>query len=360
MSPSERWNNGLDGSANVQGTDLDLYDLWRLFRQRWKVLLLAAALPAIVLFLISSFVLRHTWAAVATLRPINQQSQLAQMMGVMGGGLLGSTVSGLGSALGLSPQNDEAEEYITILESYDFTMNLVTRHRLENYLSKPGWLSRWGLWSHTSPPSNWTFYKTMTERFHSEFDLDSGNLELRFVDQDKAMAARILSWYVDGLRDMLRAENIRNSQNALTALQQQARATEDVFLQSQLYQLAAVQLQNVKIAEAQSDFAFKEIQSPVVSDRPYSPHPMRNAAIGGLAGMLSAIMWILIGFSNGRPETGRVLLQGDSVVEYPENSTQYGWRPGNRPAIEEGLAANGETVASAADAPASSKSKRTA
>ena len=84
------------------------------------------------------------------------------------------------------------------------------------------------------------------------------------------MARYILAFYIEDLRDWERQDEAEDSFLALDVLRREAQHSPDVMLQSQLYQLAGVQIEMAKAATAQSDFAFKEIQAPAVADRPYS------------------------------------------------------------------------------------------
>ncbi len=282
------------GLHERHGASLDLVLLLRHFRTRWKWLALGALAPLSLTLLITQFAMQPKWQAVATLRPVNKQMQLSQLTGLLPGSLFGAGMGSLGSMLGMSQQSDEADEYMTILKSYDFTVKIAHQHHLTDYLGTPG--KSWVDWLTGQPDvdRDWACYKAMQKRFSCDFDLDTGNLELSVIDYNPAMARRILSWYIEGLRENLRAEEIRDSKSALKALRTEAATTEDAYLQAQLYQLAALQLQNAKLAEAESDYAFKEVQSPVVGGTPYSPRPLRYAAVAGLCGEVSAILWILV------------------------------------------------------------------
>jgi hypothetical protein len=147
----------------------------------------------------------------------------------------------------------------------------------------------------------------MQNRFDCKFNADTGNLDLSFLDADPAMSRAILGWYMSDLREKLRAEEVRRSRAAMESLRTEARRSDDPFLQAQLYNLSAVQMQNLKMAEAESDFAFKVIQSAVVPNKPYGPRPMLDAAIVGLAGVLAASLWILLGAPLEQPDIDRVL-----------------------------------------------------
>lgn len=287
----------LTNNANV-----DLLEWGRLIRAKWKLIALCTCLPLLAMLLVTSSLMTSKWSAIASLRPVTQQSQMLQLMGQLPGSIF-SVGGSIGSLFDVSSELDEAQEYTSILESYDFTVKLVETRKLEGHLLKKGpggplqWIGgllRWlGL---TSPvrDRNWQLYEIMTGRFDCRFNDDSGNLELSFIDADPKMAKTILEWYVDGLREVLRKQIVDDSGKALLALRMAAQSTTDVYLQGQLYQLTALQLQGEKLAEAESDFAFKTVQSPVVPARPYSPRPLLDAGIAGFAGFGACVLCILL------------------------------------------------------------------
>jgi hypothetical protein len=304
-------NKNLDNTGLVPRDNreeaLDLLELGRLLIRRWRLVVLSGAVPALLCFFVAKFVVTPEWGAVATVRPIDRQMQMQSFMGLGYASIMGS----LGSASELLHQgmeSDEAQEYTSILGSYDFTLQLIERHGLANHLlNQSPWYSpsrllrsltsALGSRQSSDATVKWKMYELMGDRFDCEFNVDTGNLELRFVDKDPEMAGKILAWYVSDLREMLRAQEIRSIRWALESLRSEAAKTADAYLQGQLYQLSAIQLQNLTMAGAESDFAFKVIQSPVVPSRPYSPRPVLDAAILGLAGAIAAVLWLVVGAS---------------------------------------------------------------
>lgn len=326
-------NNNLDNTRFVPRDEreepLDLLELGRLLMRRWRLIVLSGCIPAALFFLFAKLVLTTKWGAVATLRPIDRQTQMQSFMGLGAASIMGS-LGGAAAVLQQGVESDEAQEYSSILDSYDFTIKLVQEHQLASYLadqspwySPPRLLralrSALGPRKNSDAEAKWKIYEAMSDRFNCEFDVDSGNLELRFVDKDPEMARKILEWYVSDLREILRAQEMRSTRRALESLRSEAARTPDAYLQGQLYQLSAVQLQNLTMAGAESDFAFKIIQSPVVPNRPYSPRPLRDAAILGFAGAVAAVLWLVVGASlREHTDKDSILLGSNDLERYQE------------------------------------------
>lgn len=350
MSSNGSEPNGLYEPRSEQAQGLDLLELGGMLKRRWKVILLSGCVPAVVIFLMTKFVLTPQWAALASLRPLSKQSQMAAFMSLAGGGVLGSL--GAASLLEISPESVEAQEYTSILESYDFTSNLLRQHHLAEYLSidRSHWYSpsRWRRWltrlinslsssGKLNQGKGWKLYEAMQDRFHCEFNLDTGNMDLRFLDVDPVMTQKILDWYISDLQAVLRSQEMRSTRSAMDSLSAAAAGTADPYLRSDLYQLAAIQVENLKMAEAQSDFAFKVIQSPVVPDRPYSPRPSLDGALAGVGGLISAVLWILVAASMRQGEIGGALLLGEADrAGFGETAADT--QSGNRPVPEARLA----------------------
>ncbi len=98
-----------------------------------------------------------------------------------------------------------------------------------------------------------------------------GALTLHFIYPNPATARNVLGLYIKNLSDKLRQSQAHSAAAARASLTDEAKRTSDLLLQNQLYELIARQLEQEKVAEAETDFAFKTIQTPVVPDRPFKP-----------------------------------------------------------------------------------------
>jgi len=105
------------------------------------------------------------------------------------------------------------------------------------------------------------------------------------------MAQTILGFYVDDLRAKLREEQVGTTTATAKSLRDEAGSTPDTLLQQQLFQLIAEQLQQQKLAMVDANFAFKVIDAPRASDRPYSPSVL---LVTGLAFVVTLFISCLI------------------------------------------------------------------
>ena len=277
--------------------EISLFAYWYLLKSQWRVIAISALAVMFVTALVCKVALTKVWQATAVLRPVSLQGQQANLSGgMLAGGF--TSMGTMSSLLGSTEEGSIANEYMAIMKSYDFTMALLKGHNLTAYISEPH--SRWFSWMYSSNPSDWQLYQRMLGRFACSFDPDTGNLALTFVDTDKDMSARILNFYIEDLREWERKQQRDSASAALRALGEEARSVEDPMLQSHLYQLSAMQLEMAKAATAQSDFAFKKIQSPVAPNRAYSPRTSIDMILAGIGTVFVISAFFILRDAMGR------------------------------------------------------------
>jgi LPS O-antigen subunit length determinant protein (WzzB/FepE family) len=251
--------------------EIDLFRVWLHVKRYFWIALLIAAAAAAAGYLTSMLVSTRLFLATALLRPMNQASLLNSMQGNILGGGLGELLPGLN--LG----EDRAQELVAILKSHTFTQQLIEQYHLRDELAPQPIRN-------ALRPSDWEVYQRMEKRFDCGYDRMTGNITLQFLASSRQRALAVLAGYIENLRKKLRTEEMEEAHEAIVSLRQEAVATADTILQTQLYQLIALQLQRQKLAEVQADFDFKVIDPPMVPDKPARPRPAIAAAVtGGLA-----------------------------------------------------------------------------
>jgi LPS O-antigen subunit length determinant protein (WzzB/FepE family) len=241
----------------------------------WKYIAALTVAAFVIAALLAKFVMVKQYRAEAILRPVSQ------LMPSGVGSASSNPVSLSSALLGNSMSTGRSQEITTIMQSFDFSLAMVQRHHLQDEL-----LSEAGGWKGDSDPQ-WTVFRLLQDRFLADFSLRTGNVTLEYLAPSRAMAQQILGYYIDDLREMLRDEQIRNTGVAVKSLKEEAKSTPDSLLEAQLYQMVAEQMQQQKTAIVEADFAFKVLQSPAASDRPYSPKP---ALVAGIAGIVVLFM----------------------------------------------------------------------
>ena len=273
--------------TDAQHATLQFLYYVELLRARW--LLIASLTIGIGLGygLYTKFLTVKWYRAQAIITPVSPEAGLS-----MGMGGAGEMVDGLGGGIasilegGGADTVTLAERYTAIMNSYAFTTDLVNKYHLEHTIV--------GVRSKNAPTvTKWSIHTMVADRFSTEYDFKSGNLSLYFLDPSPAEAQRVLGFYLDSLRDKLRNEEVQAGASAAASLDEEVRKTSDALLQTQLYELMARQIQREKIAQVQSDFAFKVIEPPVVPDYYFEPKARHNAVLAASITFVLVCIWIL-------------------------------------------------------------------
>ena len=301
--------------SDTQFAALHLLHYVQLLWSRWIIIGLATVAAGLGYGLITKYVLVKYYRAQALIAPISSSSGgLGSMSGA--GDMMDSMGGGLMSLFNLASGGDSAsvaERYLSIMNSYAFTTDLIKRYHLERKIVDSH--------SKNAPTvTRWQLHRAILSRFSAEYNYRSGNLELYFQDPDPQDAQRILGYYLDSLRDKLRNEEVQSALAAATSLQEEIRKTSDALLQTQLYELMARQVQREKVAQVQADFAFKVIEPPVVPDNYYAPSARKNATLAAALTFVLFCGWYIASDFIKRARTRLADIQQTETVEQPQPS----------------------------------------
>jgi hypothetical protein len=258
-----------------------------LLRSRWLLIASLTVGIGLAYGLYTKYLTVKWYRAQAIVTPVAPEASLS-----MGTGGAGEMVDGLGGGIasilegGSADTVTLAERYTAIMNSYAFTTDLVNKYHLEHNIV--------GVRSPKAPTvTKWSMHTMISDRFTTEYDYKSGNLTLYFLDPSPVEAQRVLGFYLDSLRAKLRNEEVQAGASAAASLEEEVRKSSDALLQTQLYELMARQIQRQKIAEVQSDFAFKVVEPPVVPDNYFLPKARHNATLASSLTFALVCTWIL-------------------------------------------------------------------
>jgi LPS O-antigen subunit length determinant protein (WzzB/FepE family) len=258
----------------------------------WRIIAVAALAAMVLTALTTSLLLRKSYRAIAILRPIPKAATASRIAGMFGVG--GAAISPLASLMGGAggPGADEAQEYMTILQSFAFNTALIDRHHLDPKLFHPTPFPFLSLFEYNDP--RWRAYKRMQKWFSCEYSIKTGNVTLYFKGRSPSDAETILGYYVDDLREKLRYREVQSAKAAIDSMKTEARVTSDALLQSQLYELIAKQTQQLKLAQVEADFAFNVLEPPAAPDKPYSPFVILDSTLAGLLALVASSAFVVV------------------------------------------------------------------
>jgi uncharacterized protein involved in exopolysaccharide biosynthesis len=255
----------------------DLRDYLAPLYRAWGLLAIVTIVAMLAAYAVSKFELTRWYQASAIIKPMTPQQTAGRLQGLVGGTNLGM----LGEFVGSQYNSDAAQEYITILTSFNFVTALVERHRLEDEI----------LPARSFPDADarkWAVYRAMLQRIRCDYSVKNSSIALSFTDPSRARAQRILTYEIDDLRERLRSREVHNAADAVASLNQRLKTISDTLLAREIYELIAVQIQRQQLAEIEADFAFTVLQPSVAPDLPVWPKSLLNAIASGLLAMVLA------------------------------------------------------------------------
>jgi hypothetical protein len=287
VTPLER---SLTAEAAPRGSEfdeaIDLLPYLLVLRDSWRTIATVVVLAVAATFFASKFLIRRSYRAIAIVRPTPRFA----MQSRLSGSSMPENLASLANVTG-GRGADEAQEYTTILQSFAFTTALIERRRVDP--PGAGIVGRLLSLLAGSDDPQWQQYRQMADRFSCDYSALTGNLTLYYQSDSAPDAQRVLGYYIDDLRDKLRQRDVQQANTAIDSMKSEAHATSDYLLQTQLYELIARQLQQLKLAEVQADFAFTVLEPPIAPRRPYRPAIPLNCGLAALLGALGAGIWVL-------------------------------------------------------------------
>ncbi len=327
LAPNAR-DSGRPGPLHLtesQRAALQILHYAGLLREHWILIVSATIGIGLAAGLYAKFFMVKFYRAQAVITPLNPDSAMGGSLSMSGP--FGGVSSGLASLMSMGGSSDEAtlaERDKAIMTSYAFTTDLIDRHHLTQHIA--------GGHQNGKPVSRWILYRKLSANLTSEFDFRSGNLTVYFLDPDPAEARRILGYYLDGLRDQLRNEEVESAASIAASLQDEIRKTSDALLQTQLYELMARQIQRQTIAQVQSDFAFRVVEPPVVPD--FAAFPLaRNIAT--LVSFVTLVVLCAFFVIRDFVHRAREQLGGAAYAPEPARVSEPNWTVGERADLPE-------------------------
>jgi hypothetical protein len=292
--------NQLSPVQQLDDDQIDLLPYLRKLGERWRLIALWVGLTVLATALFDVFLADRTYRAEAVIRPIASAAVEGRIEGFQGG--LGGAAGGLGGlAAALGGGSNDADEYTAIMLGFEFNTALAEHHKLPAGLSETSWLE--ALVNYGSPLNpKWETYRNLQSLFECSYAHDTGNMTLYFIASSPAEAQQILTYYINDLRDLLRAREISTVSVAIDSLRAEALSTADPILRSELYNLEAKQLERRKMAQVEADFAFRVLDAPAASDKKYRPLTLLDCLVTGLAAALGAALFVLFRYRPSQEE----------------------------------------------------------
>jgi ElaB/YqjD/DUF883 family membrane-anchored ribosome-binding protein len=279
-----------EGVQDTISVDAVIAATWRM---RWMVLgcvVLCTALAAA-----AAFVMTPKYRVEVVMIPVKADDTRSALSSAIG--QLGGLASLAGVALGGGGNKDE---YISYLNSHDFTARFIEDEKLLPLLFYRKWDAKNGRWNVDEPedvPTLADGVDLFDKGVRSvQEDRRTGLVTLSILWRDRELAAKWANLMVERVNRDLRARAIADSEASIAYLRSEVANTDVVELRQSLYRLLENQIKTVMFARVRAQYAFKVIDPAYVPDADRFVRPKRLAMIliGALAGLVGGLLLVAL------------------------------------------------------------------
>ena len=265
----------------------DEIDLRKLIKTLW-----AGRVVIIVCTVIATSV-AVSYALLAT--KIYRSQASVQIRDEKGPGLT-SQLSGLAALAGISVggQNQNRELALAALKSRVVIHRMVEEENLLPILYADVWDSSNNRWQTPNPPTPWQAYEQFTNKILSvSVDKSSGIVTIGVEWRDPKLAAAWVEALIVRVNTFVNEAIIREAEQNLKFLDQQAQATSVVELQKTIFSMMEGEIKRLMVARNPETAPLRVIDPAVMAERSVRPKRALIVTLGILAGGLMGGMIVL-------------------------------------------------------------------
>jgi uncharacterized protein involved in exopolysaccharide biosynthesis len=276
---------------SYQPGELVFADFFRALRGHLTLLLIATLSGAVSAGVLSFFVTARYDATVVMMAV--DSSNLSSALGVS------PALSGLiGAGLGLGAKSKE-QEAVAVLESRSFAVSFIQQENALPVIFPELWDAQRRTWRTKSgkPPSLNAAFKRFDRNIRTlRRNSETGLVELTIRLPDRILAAQWANKLAARLNDELRARVIAEAQASLRFLDAELERTPVVGVRAAIFKLVESQTKEIMLAKVREQYALRitDPAAPADVDDPAFPKPAVLVALGGLAGALLAVLFVLL------------------------------------------------------------------
>ncbi|MDB4178043.1 Wzz/FepE/Etk N-terminal domain-containing protein [Gammaproteobacteria bacterium] len=296
MSDSENNTNLDDGIA-----------IKEIFNAIWgkKIFIFSFTLLAAILSILYALSLQNIYTSEAVLAPANPKNSLSNQL---------SGFSSLAGIAGINlPQETggKAQEALERIKSYDFFVEQIIPYiKFENLVAVKEWdrknnkiyydnnifnsdTNKWGVSEATSvslKPSNQDAYITYSKILSISEDRKNSFVSIRIDHKSPYIAELWLKILIKNINNHMRELDKAVAKNAINFLNESIISAQLAEVKLVISKLLESQIQTLTLAEANYNYIFKPISSPIVPERKSSPKRASICIIGTILGFILSIL----------------------------------------------------------------------
>ena len=300
--PTDQLNNNYD----------DEIDLRELFHVLWDKIFYIGAITSIfsLISIIYALMLPNIYQSQAVMMPMEDNQGMSGMLG---------QYSGMASLAGISLPSEsgsKAQEAIARIQSFEFFSNSFLPHiKLENLMAVKKWNrasntltydasdfnSESGQWVRkvkpprsTIPSSQEAYKKQYQEIMSVSEDKKTSFVTLSVEHQSPVIAQQWVEIMMDQIDQVMRDQDRQTALQSIAYLNSLAPTVNYEEISKALASLQQEQMKRLMMVEANENYIFKVLDSPIVPEMKVKPSRSLIVILGTMLGMMLSVLGVLV------------------------------------------------------------------
>ncbi|MDC1401122.1 Wzz/FepE/Etk N-terminal domain-containing protein [Gammaproteobacteria bacterium] len=299
--PTDQFNNNYD----------DEIDLRESFHVLWDKISYIRAITSIfsLISIIYALMLPNIYQSQAVMMPMEDNQGMSGMLG---------QYSGMASLAGISLPSEsgsKAQEAIARIQSFEFFSNSFLPHiKLENLMAVKKWNqasntltydasafnSESGQWMRkvqpptSTIPSSQEAYKQYQEIMSVSEDKKTSFVTLSVEHKSPVIAQQWVEIMMDQIDQVMRDQDRQTAKKSIEYLNTLAPTVNYEEIKQALSSLQQEQMKRLMMVEANDNYIFKVLDSPIVPEMKVKPKRLLIVILGTILGMMLSVLGVLV------------------------------------------------------------------
>lgn len=297
-----------DANGAVLNEDLaQLYDFAGALRRRWLVIVCGALLGT-GLATALSYYMKPVYRGFATLAPVSPYSDpfggsIENSLSEIGGTLVALT----GAGGGLTDQDRETDEAMTVMESREFTQSFISDNDLLPVLFPKLWDPQERRWKPgVKVPTLERGFAVFDDIRKIDRNDDNDFVTIQIDWRDRTLAAKWANEIANRLNAEMRRRAIVGADASLEYLKKELASTSDVDTRESIARLMETEIRKKMMAHVTDEFALRFVDRALVPDADFPARPKKLILIsaGFLLGALLGVAACLLAYRRELTDSG--------------------------------------------------------
>jgi len=271
--------------------EFSLFDIWRILT-RYKWMILAVTVLCVLASTLFALLMTPVYRAEVLIAPVTESDNNSRFAAQL------DEFGGIAALAGINMERGgRKNEAIATLKSRMFTEQFIKDEKLLPVLFQKEWDEENQRWDDADPediPTLGDAYEVFDEEVRRiREDRKTGLVVLSIEWEDPDEAARWANELVRRVNALLRKKAVRESESAISYVQEQLKQTSVVELQQVLHRLIESEMKEIILAKINREFAFRVIDPAVAAEEAFKPNIALMLLLGAMLGLLGSVILAL-------------------------------------------------------------------